>query len=138
MNSLVLRTAIKFMLPMLLLLSVFLLIQGHDQPGGGFVGGLVAAAGITLHALANDASSAKRIMRGEPHYLVGVGLLIAVISGVWGSAVGQTFLTGIWMEVPLGKGRSYSVGTPILFDLGVYFVVAGVTSLVLLSLVEDS
>lgn len=63
MHSLILRTAGHFLLPLLLLFSVFLLLRGHDEPGGGFIGGLVAAAAILLYLFSMDTESARKVLR---------------------------------------------------------------------------
>ncbi|HMN02746.1 MAG TPA: MnhB domain-containing protein, partial [Geobacter anodireducens] len=66
MQSLFLATAVRLLLPLLLLFSLFLLLRGHNEPGGGFVGGLVAAAAFALHALAHGVAAARRVLRVEP------------------------------------------------------------------------
>lgn len=135
MRSLILLTAIRYLLPLLLLFSIFLLLRGHNDPGGGFVGGLAAAAAFVLYAIARGVAEAQKILRVNPRTLISLGLLTAAISGTFSLAVGQPFLTGLWgkQEIPvLGK-----VGTPLMFDLGVYLVVIGVTLLIIFSLAEE-
>ncbi len=134
MNSVILTTATRVLLPLLLLFSVFLLLRGHNEPGGGFVGGLVAAAAFTLYALAHDVERARRAVGVQPHTLIAIGLLVALASGLPGLIGGDPFMTSRWLGTPLpvvGK-----VGTPILFDLGVYFTVLGVTLLIEFTLAE--
>lgn len=137
MNSLVLKTATRYLLPLLVLYSIFLLAEGHHNPGGGFSGGLMAAAAIALCALAYGVAAARQILRFEPPQLIGAGLLAVAASGVWGWTQGKAFLTGIWTEVPLPGGGSLYLGTPLLFDLGIYLVVIGATLLILLTFAED-
>lgn len=135
MSSVILSTAIRLLLPLLLLFSVFLLLRGHNEPGGGFVGGLVAAAAIALYALAEGAEEARQLLRIDPRSLIAFGLAIALISGMIPLLFGQPLLTGIWLPYPvpvLGH-----VGTPLLFDLGVYLLVAGMALLIVLSLMEE-
>lgn len=135
MGSLVLSTATRYLLPLLLLFSIFLLLRGHNEPGGGFVGGLVAAAAFALYAIAHDVTRAQGMLRVEPRTLIAVGLLIALASGSLAWLVGQPFMTGLWSarEIPvLGKA-----GTPLLFDIGVYLVVIGVTLTIIFALAEE-
>lgn len=135
MGSLILSTATRYLLPLLLLFSVFLLIRGHNEPGGGFVGGLVAAAAFALYAIAYGVATARQTLGLDPGRLIGLGLLLAVSSGIIALVVGQPFLTGLWHPqlVPvLGK-----IGTPLLFDVGVYLAVIGVVLLIIFSLMED-
>jgi multicomponent Na+:H+ antiporter subunit B len=130
--SLILATATRYLLPLMLLFSVFLLMRGHNDPGGGFVGGLMAASAFALYALACGLEKAKQILRVDPRTLIGVGLLVAMSSGLFSLWLGQPFMTGLWstQEIPvLGKA-----GTPLLFDLGVYLVVLGITLTIIFAL----
>ena len=135
MTSLIFSTATRYMLPLLLLFSIFLLLRGHNEPGGGFVGGLVAAAAFALYAFAFNVENARHALRVDPRTLIGVGLLIAVGSGMLSLFGNLPYMTGLWssQEIPIiGKA-----GTPVLFDVGVYFVVIGVTLTIIFSLAES-
>jgi multicomponent Na+:H+ antiporter subunit B len=136
-TSLIPRTAARFLLPLLLLFSVFLLLRGHHQPGGGFAGGLVAAAAFSLYRMATDAPAARPVLRGHPRNLIGTGLLVALGSGLIPTLGGAPFLTGTWVALPLPGGAPLEVGTPLLFDVGVYLAVLGVTLTIVLSLAEE-
>ena len=92
MNSIILRTATRFLMTLLILFSIFLLLRGHNEPGGGFVGGLVAAAAYILHALAFDVSATRAALRVAPRTLIGLGLLLAVGSGLLPLLLGRPFL----------------------------------------------
>lgn len=135
-SSVILGTAVRLMLPVLLVYSLFLLQRGHNEPGGGFVGGLVAAAAFALLALAHDSKRARAVLRVQPGTLMGVGLLVAAGSGVVGLVWGDAFMQGIWPKwayLPvIGK-----IGTPFTFDVGVFMVVLGFALEVLFTLMED-
>ncbi len=132
MRSLILSTATRYVLPLLLTFSIFLLLRGHSEPGGGFVGGLVAAAAFVLYTFAFTVKNARQALRVEPRVFIGTGLLIAVSSAFASLFTGQPFMTGLWVTIPLfGK-----VGTPVIFDIGVYLVVLGVVLLIIFSLAE--
>jgi len=131
-QSVILSTATRYLLPLLLLFSFFLLLRGHNLPGGGFVGGLVAAAAFALFAIAAGVRRARRALGVELRTLVGVGLLCALSSGLLALLLGAPFMTGLWSvgTLPiLGK-----LGTPLFFDVGVYLVVIGVALLILFAL----
>jgi multicomponent Na+:H+ antiporter subunit A len=130
-TSLIFRTAARLLMPLLLLFSVFLLLRGHNQPGGGFVGGLVAAAAFALYGIAHGVQSARRALLVHPLTLLGTGLSIALVSGLPAALRGQPFLTAQWT---LG---AVAVGTPILFDVGVFLVVAGVVLMIIFTLAEE-
>lgn len=133
MNSIILCTATRVLTPLMLAFSVFLLVRGHNDPGGGFVGGLVAAAAFSLYKLAYGVQAAERVLRINPRRLVGVGLLTALASGLLSVGRNLPFLTGLWAELGfLGK-----IGTPLLFDAGVFLVVIGVVLTIVFSLGED-
>jgi multicomponent Na+:H+ antiporter subunit B len=136
-NSLILRVATRFMLPLLLLFSVFLLLRGHNEPGGGFSGGLVAAAAFVLYGFAFGAPEAGRALGANPRSLIGAGLLVAVGSGIVALLAGRPLLTGLWAQVSLPGFGNLHVGTPLLFDIAVYLVVIGVTLSIVLPLVEE-
>lgn len=134
-RSLILATAVQLLLPLLLLLSLFLLFRGHNEPGGGFVGGLAAAAGFALHALASGVDDARKLLRVEPRALIALGLLAGLGSGIPALFAGGPFMTGLWFDAKLpffGK-----VGTPLLFDAGVYLVVVGVMTQIIFSFMEE-
>ena len=134
-RSLILSTAVRVLLPLLLLFSLFLLLRGHNEPGGGFVGGLVAASGFALYALAHGASIARLKLHIEPHTLIAAGLLTAVSSGCIALVAGHPFMAGLWngQQLPV-IGQA---GTPFLFDTGVYLVVMGMALLIVFSLMEE-
>jgi|SRR3990170_4158686 len=135
MRSIILSTAIRLLLPLLLIFSVFLLLRGHNEPGGGFVGGLVASSAIVLYALAEGVGKARRLLNIEPRLLIGGGILVALVSGTLPLLVGKPFLTGLWLTWRLPVLEH--AGTPLLFDLGVYLLVAGMALLIVLSLMEE-
>ena len=135
MNSLILRTATRLLITVLLLLSVFLLLRGHDLPGGGFIGGLVAASALALYAIAYGSEAASRLLRVSPRFVLGLGLVLAVVAGLLPALTGQPFLTGLWWIRDLGAFE-VKLSTPLLFDVGVYLVVIGVILTMLFSLEE--
>jgi len=135
MFSIVLSTASRYLLPLMLIFSFFLLLRGHNEPGGGFVGGLVAAAAYALYLIANGVEEAKKLLKADPIKLIAIGLLLAISSAFISVITGQDFMTGLWAknEFPvIGK-----VGTPLLFDLGVYFLVLGIVAKIIFSLAEE-
>jgi multicomponent Na+:H+ antiporter subunit A len=131
-TSPIFRTAARLLMPLLLLFSIFLLLRGHNQPGGGFVGGLVAAAAFSLYGIAYGVARARRALLVTPLTLLGAGLAIALISGVPAALRGEPFLTAQWA---LGAA---AVGTPVVFDVGVFLVVTGVVLMMIFNLAEEA
>ncbi len=136
MDSVILKTAIRFLLPLLLLASVFLFLRGHNEPGGGFAGGLLASGAVALYAMTHGVAAARQVVRVPPRVLVGSGLLLALASGVAPMFFGRPFLTGLWAKITTEGLGELHIGTPLLFDLGVYCVVTGVTLVFVFSLLE--
>ncbi|MDQ7819155.1 MAG: Na+/H+ antiporter subunit B [Armatimonadota bacterium] len=137
MTSLILSTAARFLLPLLLLFSLFLLATGHHEPGGGFVGGLVAAGAFTLYAIAYGVPATRMLLRVDSRLPVGVGLLIILASGAVALLRGQPLLTGQWWDFPLHAAARVTVGTPLIFDVGVYLLVVGTVLTIFMSLAEE-
>ena len=134
MYSLILTTATRYALPLLLIFSIFILLRGHNAPGGGFVGGLVAAATFAFYAFAYTVQDAQKALRANPIRLIGVGLLIAVSSAIYPLTLGLPFMTGVWGKTDYPVIGA--IGTPFIFDIGVYLVVVGVVLLIVFSLKE--
>lgn len=138
MNSIILRSATRYLFPIIGLFSLFLLLRGHDEPGGGFIGGLLGAMCFALYALAYDVPAARRVLRAEEHQLIGIGLLFAAIAGAVGLVVGDPFLSTYWTaEFLVPAVGKIKLGTPLLFDLGVYLTVVGVVLMIIFALAEE-
>jgi len=129
MISVIAQTASKYLRVFLWVLSFVLLFVGHNHPGGGFVGGLVAASGFILSILVFEEKITEQIMPITPRIFLAVGLLLTVVSGMVGMFSGKPFLTGVWF------GSFF--GTPLLFDIGVYCVVFGSLLMIMFALAEE-
>ena len=135
MTSSILQTAARLLMPLLLLFAVFLLLRGHNQPGGGFVGGLVVAASFVLYSIAFGVDAARRALLVRPSTLLGIGLLVALVSGLPAVVAGHAFMTALWTTVAAGS-MSIAVGTPLVFDVGVFLAVIGVVLTIVFTLAE--
>jgi multicomponent Na+:H+ antiporter subunit B len=134
-SSIIVQTAARAIAPLLLLFSAYLLVAGHDEPGGGFVGGLVAAAALTLHAIAFGVGSARRALRLDPRTIAGIGLVLALAAAWAGPLAGEPPMTGLWTRAP---GQTVlELGTPVLFDAGVFLAVFGSALTAIFSLSEE-
>jgi multicomponent Na+:H+ antiporter subunit B len=128
MNSLILSAATRVITPLILAFSVFILLRGHNAPGGGFIGGLLAAVAMCLYAKAQGVPAARAAMRVGPASLGMAGVGAALLAGLWGLLVKGAFLAGVWPFIatgPDGAKTGLPVGSVILFDIGVYLVVLG-------------
>lgn len=133
----ILPAAARLVVPVQYVFSIYLLLRGHNLPGGGFIGGLVLASALVLRAMVNPA----RTPRIDLILLSGIGLLVALVSAVLPWLGGGSFFTGLWGgQVWLPAIGKIKLGTPLLFDIGVFLVVTGVAAkllLVLMSQLDD-
>lgn len=139
MGSVILRTATIFMLPLLLLFSVFLLLRGHNQPGGGFTGGLVGTSALALYGMAFGVDRARHALAIDPRSLMGAGLVVALSTGLVPLWMGTPLLThrDLWFKLTIAGLGTVDIGSPFFFDLGVYMVVLGAALTMILSLAEE-
>lgn len=135
MTSSILQTATRVLMPLLLLFAIFLLLRGHNEPGGGFVGGLVVASSFVLYSIAFGVDAGRRALLVTPNTLLGAGLLVALASGIPAVLVGDSYLTAQWIDVPVGR-TVVAVGTPLVFDVGVFLAVIGVVLTIVFTLEE--
>jgi multicomponent Na+:H+ antiporter subunit A len=113
---------------------VFLLFAGHNAPGGGFAGGLVAGLALVLRYLAGGRYELGEAAPIEPRLLLGLGLLIAGGTGVIGLALGAQVLQTAFFEATVPVLGHVTLVTALFFDIGVYLVVVGLVLDVLRSL----
>ncbi|BDG25913.1 MULTISPECIES: MnhB domain-containing protein [Thermus] len=132
METPVLRGLARWILLLMLLFSLYLFYRGHNLPGGGFIGGLVAASGFHVYALAFGVGRARALLPLAPPELAALGVVVALLSGFPAFWHGLPFLAGLWVEI-LGQ----KLGTPLLFDLGVYLGVVGAVLAVLWAQEEE-
>lgn len=129
-----LPAAARIVVPVQYALSIYLLLRGHNLPGGGFIGGLVLASALVLRAMVDPTRKPKFDLL----VLAGLGLMCALGSAVLPLFLGEEFFTGIWggsIWLPLvGKVK---IGTVMFFDIGVFMVVTGVAAKMLLVLFEQ-
>jgi multicomponent Na+:H+ antiporter subunit A len=136
-TSFILRSTTRLLLPLLLLFSVFLLFRGHNEPGGGFSAALVAASAFVLYRFAFGVQATRRVFPLSPLMLSGAGLLLAAGSGAIALLAGDPLMTGLWGRMAAPGFDDLYVGTPLLFDIGVYATVLGVALSIILPLAEE-
>lgn len=126
MNSIILMAGTRILVALLLVFSVFMLLRGHNEPGGGFIGGLIGATAFVFYAIACGTDSARTALRVPPENVAMAGLGIAFLAGLFAGLFGDPLFTGQWLfigETEDDKGLPLS--TVLVFDIGVYLVVLG-------------
>jgi multicomponent Na+:H+ antiporter subunit B len=136
MNTVIFRTLAPLLVIIMLVFSVYICLRGHNEPGGGFIGGLIAASALAVLGMAQGPEAARRAIGIEPLAFAGFGVVIATLSGLASIFAGNPFMTSIWAYLDLGD-TTVPLSTPMVFDIGVYLVVFGTISGVALAL-EDS
>ena len=136
-NDVLLQTTTKVVVFIILTFALHLFFAGHHNPGGGFIGGLVTAAALVLIALAFSTDTVRKALPIDFRTLTAVGLAIALLTGTGSFLFGAPFLSQTfgYFELPL-LGET-ELATAMLFDLGVYIAVLGVTMTIILQIGED-
>ncbi|WP_420393177.1 Na(+)/H(+) antiporter subunit B [Acuticoccus sp.] len=135
MNTLIMRTIAPYLAALMVLFSVFVLLRGHNEPGGGFIGGLIAASALAIYGIASGVAAVRRAIVVHPNALAGFGLLIASLAGLAAVFAARPVLTGLWF-LPVVGGVELPLSTVLVFDVGVYFVVLGTLASIALALEE--
>ena len=124
-DSLILRTAVRLVLPLTVLLAIYAALKGHNSPGGGFIAGLVATVGLCTYRMAFGERAFHRLLPIHPRWLIVTGLGLAVTVGVIPLFAGEPFLRSGSTVLHLG-GEELHLVSATAFDLGVLAVVVGV------------
>ena len=126
-SSPILQSIARLSLHLMLLFSVYLLLRGHNAPGGGFIAGMLTAVAIILQMVAFDLESFRQEIPWNPLLIVMAGLTLSAVTGLGALAFGYPFLTSAFGHFHLPFFGEIELVTAVLFDLGVYFVVVGTT-----------
>lgn len=135
-NDVIFQTATKVIVFIIIIYSLHLFFSGHYTPGGGFIGGLMTSGALVLLLLAFDIKTVVNILPIDYIKLAATGLLIALLTGMGSFFFDVPFLTQTFSYVELPILGETSLATAVLFDLGVYLVVIGVTMTIIQTIGE--
>ncbi|HLT65298.1 MAG TPA: MnhB domain-containing protein [Flavobacterium sp.] len=135
LDTIILKTATNYMLPLLIIFSLFVLIRGHYLSGGGFVGGLIASIAFVLHSFAYNTQRTISLFRFRPMFLIPAGLSLSLFSGLLPTLISKPFMTSVWFMESVDVIGAF--GSALLFDIGVYLVVVGVVLTILFTISES-
>jgi multicomponent Na+:H+ antiporter subunit B len=121
-RAVMLDIAVRGLFPVMMLASLWILLRGHNEPGGGFIAGMIAVAASSMVAVARGSAVAMGQMPLGPRRLAAASALLSLVSGLPAVVLGQAYMTHLWVEVPLGF-TELALSTVMAFDLGVYGVV---------------
>jgi len=121
-RPLILEVTTRLLYPAMLMLAIWIVFRGHNHPGGGFIGGLVACSATSLLAVTRGAEEAVNRIPLRPMRLAALSLLVSLTSGLVGMFKTGIYLDHVWVDLSLGPFE-YQLGTPLFFDVGVFGVV---------------
>ncbi|CAN5799371.1 hypothetical protein BH23ACT8_BH23ACT8_11400 [soil metagenome] len=124
-QTVVLSASARLLAPLMFLFSAYLLLRGHNAVGGGFIGGLVAGAGVVIMRLAHGPDPGRLLRRVSVELLVGAGLLVGVAYGLAGLVLGGALLQGAKLEIEVPLIGDHGLAASLIFDVGVYLIVVG-------------
>ncbi|MBP1996320.1 monovalent cation:proton antiporter [Paenibacillus eucommiae] len=136
-NDVILRTVSKFVFFIILIFALYLFLTGHSSPGGGFIGGLMTSGALLLLAIAFNVETMRKVIPVNFRIVTAVGLLLALLTGIGSFVFDAPFLSHSFGHFDLPLLGDTELNTAVLFDLGVYLGVVGVTMTILLSIGED-
>lgn len=126
MNSLIYKVGANLLFGILLVFSIFMLLRGHNEPGGGFIGGLIGAVAFIVYKMSENIAATKKVLRVNPEHLAVFGLAIALAAGLMGPALGEGVFAGQWLFVgATDDTKGWPISSVLLFDIGVYLTVLG-------------
>ena len=135
-RSLILDVVVRLVFHSALLLGLFLLFTGHNRPGGGFVGGLVAGAALALRYVAGGIEEVRDALPVRPWTLLGAGLVTGTTTALIPLLFGRQFMEHAKLDAHLGPLGDAHLNTALFFDVGVALVVVGMVLLLLVSFGE--
>jgi multicomponent Na+:H+ antiporter subunit B len=136
MNTVIFRTVAPGLAALMIVFSIFVLLRGHNEPGGGFIGGLIGASGLAVYGIAAGVQEVRKALVFHPIVIAGFGVFIGALSGLFSLVVDVPYLTGLWWIFEL-DGSEVALSTPLIFDIGVYAVVVGAVATIALTLEDD-
>ncbi|GAB2569190.1 Na(+)/H(+) antiporter subunit B [Gracilibacillus alcaliphilus] len=136
-NDMMLQTLARLIILVVLSFSIYLLLAGHNNPGGGFIGGLMTSSAILILYVAFDMKTIKKAIPIDFVKIIGIGLLFASLTGVVSMLFGYPYLKQFFDYFTIPILGEVELTTALPFDLGVYFVVVGSALTIILTIAED-
>lgn len=137
MRNIILEKIANVVLPIMLLASIWLLLRGHNNPGGGFIAGIIASVGFIFYAIVFGPRRVRLFIRMSTIQLMGLGLLVVFFSAVLPFFLQKQMLTGLWPDFQSTVFNYIVPGTPVVFDIGVFFVVMGMILTIIFTIMEE-
>jgi multisubunit Na+/H+ antiporter MnhB subunit len=136
MKNIVLEKTARLFMIIMTGFALFILLRGHHRPGGGFIAGIIASAGFLFYAIVFGSDKLMEILKINPRYIMGIGLIISLSASFLPTLQGLPSLTGVWHKINLFNVIDFEIGTPLLFDTGVFILVIGVILGIITSIMD--
>ncbi|PHR25640.1 MAG: Na(+)/H(+) antiporter subunit B [Hoeflea sp.] len=135
MRTVIFRSIAPYLTSLMVLFSIFVLLRGHNEPGGGFIGGLIAASALAIYGIACGVAPVRRAIYFHPMAISAFGLFMSAMAGVLSVFAGVPYMSGLWIYPHL-FGVEVALSSVLVFDIGVYLVVVGAIGSIALALEE--
>jgi len=136
LRNIILEKIVDLFMKVMLIFSIYLLLRGHNNPGGGFIAGIIASTGFIFYAIIFGTESLQSIIKIKPQTFIAIGLSFVLIAAILPTFSSTEILTGLWIKAKIPILGTLHIGTPLLFDIGVYGVVIGVILTIIISIME--
>jgi len=134
MHPMMMVVLTRVIMPVVLMVGFYIFLRGHNEPGGGFIAGLVVSIAVVMQYMASGFAWTSARLRSPYHGVIGAGVLVAGLTGIGSWFVGKPFLTSDFTYVRIPPFNEFELATAMLFDLGVFLTVLGAVMLMLYSL----
>lgn len=129
MHPMMMVVLTRVLMPLVMLVGFYIFWRGHNEPGGGFIAGLIVSIGVVMQYMASGFNWTSARLRYPYHGVIGAGVLIAGLTGIGSWFVGKPFLTSDFTYVRIPPFEKFELATAALFDLGVFLAVVGAVML---------
>lgn len=136
LRNIILEKIVSLFMRVMVIFSIYLLLRGHNNPGGGFIGGIIASTGFIFYAIIFGTDSLQKVIKIKPQSFIGIGLLLVLVATLLPTLFSTEMLTGLWIKADVPVLGTLHAGTPLIFDTGVYAVVIGVILTIVISIME--
>ena len=136
MRNIILEKIARLFLRVMAIFAILLLLRGHNKPGGGFIAGIIIATGFIMYGIVFGSAAIERILYFNTRKWMGVGLLLVLLAAIIPVFMGLSPLTGLWYIEKLPLVGELHLGTPLLFDTGIFIGVIGVILSIVITIMD--
>ncbi|HSH50252.1 MAG TPA: MnhB domain-containing protein [Bacteroidales bacterium] len=136
LRNIILENIVTLFMKVMVIYSFYLLLRGHNNPGGGFIAGIIASTGFIFFAIIHGTKNLQKIIKFRPQLFIASGLSLVFIAAFLPIIISKEILTGLWLHINIPILGMLHFGTPLIFDTGVFLAVIGVILTIVISIME--